>query len=193
MIRKFTFFSELAALAIMTMAASLPATAQDWFKTGTGLGVSKVRLAAPDIAVRAATAQALEKTFHDVLWSDLEYSGLLDMVSPSFYPTQVPGQPSELSPADWAAAPANAYMIAYGNITVEGNALAMAGFLSDVHNPTAPLALQKIYRGGAKDADARHLAHQFADDIIGVLSGGLPGIAQTQIAYASEKSGNKEI
>jgi TolB protein len=62
-----------------------------------------------------------------------------------------------------------------------------------VHNPTAPLALQKIYRGAAKDADARHLAHQFADDIIGVLSGGLPGIAQTQIAYASEKSGNKEI
>jgi len=78
-------------------------------------------------------------------------------------------------------------------MTVDGTNLAVAGFLSDVHNPTAPLALQKIYRGAAKDGDARHLAHQFADDIIGVLSGGLPGIAQTQITYASEKSGNKEI
>ena len=183
----------LAALLILTLSISLPASAQDWFKTGTGLGVTKARLAAPDIAVRSADAQPLEKTFHDVLWSDLEYSGVLDMVSPSFYPTQVPSQPSEMKAADWAAAPANAYMVAYGNMTIDGTGLAVAGFLSDVHNPTAPLALQKIYRGNAKDEDARRLAHQFADDIIGVLSGGVPGIAQTQIAYVSNKSGNKEI
>ncbi len=183
----------LATLIILACGASGSAGAQDWFKTGTGLGVTKARLAAPDLAARSAQAQPLEKTFHDVLWSDLEYSGVLDMVSPSFYPTQVPSQPSEMNAADWAAAPANAYMVAYGNMTVDGNSLAVAGFLSDVHNPTAPLALQKIYRGDAKDTDARKLAHQFADDIIGVLSGGLPGIAQTQIAYVSSKSGNKEI
>ncbi|HWF37773.1 MAG TPA: hypothetical protein VG322_04595 [Candidatus Acidoferrales bacterium] len=180
-------------MLLATLCTSLPASAQDWFKTGTGLGVSKARLAAPDLGVRTPTAQPLEKTFHDVLWSDLEYSGVLDMVSPSFYPTQVPSQPSEMKAADWAAAPANAYMVAYGNMTVDGTSLAVAGFLSDVHNPTAPLALQKIYRGDANDKDARKLAHQFADDIIGVLSGGLPGIAQTQIAYVSNKSGNKEI
>ena len=177
----------------LACGASRPARAQDWFKTGTGLGVTKARLAAPDLAARSAQAQPLEKTFHDVLWSDLEYSGVLDMVSPSFYPTQVPSQPSEMKAADWAAAPSNAYMVAYGNMTVDGASLAVAGFLSDVHNPTAPLALQKIYRGDAKDTDARKLAHQFADDIIGVLSGGLPGIAQTQIAYVSNKTGNKEI
>jgi len=191
--RKFALLSTFWALAIVLLGTSLPATAQDWFKTGTGLGVTKARLAAPDIAVRSAPAAPLEKTFHDVLWADLEYSGVLDMVSPSFYPTQVPSQPSEMKAADWVAAPANAYMVAYGNMTVDGTSLAVAGFLSDVHNPTAPLALQKIYRGAARDGDARHLAHQFADDIIGVLSGGLPGIAQTQITYASEKSGNKEI
>jgi TolB protein len=191
--RKLAFFSGLVTFAILVLVTSLPATAQDWFKTGTGLGVTKARLAAPEIAARSATAQPLEKTFHDVLWSDLEYSGVLDIVSPSFYPTELPSQPSEMRAADWAAAPANAYMVAYGNMTVDSASLAVAGFLSDVHNPTAPLALQKIYRGAAKDSDARHLAHQFADDIIGVLSGGLPGIAQTQIAYAGEKSGNKEI
>lgn len=183
----------LVALSIVVLAASLPASAQDWFQTGTGLGVTKARLASPDIAVRTPAAQPLEKTFHDVLWADLEYSGVVDMVSPSFYPTQVPSQPSEMKAADWAAAPANAYMVAYGNMTQDGNSLAVAGFLSDVHNPTAPLALQKIYRGEAKDNDARKLAHQFADDIIGVLSGGVPGIAQTQIAYVSNKTGNKEI
>jgi TolB protein len=181
------------SLALLALAFSTPVAAQDWFKTGTGLGVTKTRLAAPDIAVRAPAAQSLERTFHDVLWSDLEYSGVVDMVSQSFYPTQVPSQPSEMKAADWSAAPANAYMVAYGNMAQEGSNLAVSGFLSDVHNPTAPLALQKIYRAGATDNDARRLAHQFADDIIGVLSGGLPGIAETQIAYVGAKSGNKEI
>src|SRR6202167_148745 len=137
--RKFALLSAFFVWALFTLTISAPASAQDWFKTGTGLGVTKARLAAPEEAARSAAAQPLEKTFHDVLWSDLEYSGVLDMVSPSFYPTQVPSQPSEMEAADWAAAPANAYMVAYGNMTVDGTSLAVAGFLSDVHNPTAPL------------------------------------------------------
>ena len=187
-------FVILTALAvILVLLGAKPAAAQDWFKTGTGLGVSKVRVAAPDLAVRGTTPPALEKTFHDVLWNDLEYSGVLELVSPSFYPSKIPSQPSELNATDWANAPANANMLAYGNLSIEGSNLAAAGFLSDVHNPTAPIALQKIYRGAATDADARRLAHQFADDIIGRLSGGLPGVSQTQIAYISSKSGNKEV
>jgi TolB protein len=190
MTRKLATF---AALAIVLLFCAGTASAQDWFKTGTGLGVSKVRLAVPELAVRVPAPPALEKTFHDVLWSDLEYCGILDLVSPSFYPPQSPSQPSELKFADWANAPSNAYMVAYGNLSVEGSNLAAAGFLSDVHNPSAPIALQKIYRGAATDADARRLAHQFADDIVLRLSGGLPGIALTQIAYVSTKAGNKEI
>ncbi len=182
-----------ATFAIAFLLCAGSASAQDWFKTGTGLGVSKARLAVPEFAVRAPAPQPLEKTFHDVLWSDLEYCGILDLVSPSFYPPQTPSQTSELKFADWANAPSNAYMVAYGNLSVEGSNLAVAGFLSDVHNPSAPVALQKIYRGAATDADARRLAHQFADDIVSRLSGGLPGIAQTQIAYVSTKAGNKEI
>jgi len=186
----------LSAFVLLTLAAlslSRGAAAQDWFKTGTGLGVTKARVAVPDTVARSTTAQPLAKTLHDVLWADLDYSGILDLVSPSFYPTQVPSQPSELNAQDWAAAPANAYMVAYDNLTLDGTGLALAGFLSDVHNPAAPLALQKIYRGAATDADARRLAHQFADDIVAVLSGGQPGIAETQIAYASARGGNKEI
>ncbi len=179
------------ALACFSLARS--SAAQDWFKTGTGLGVTKARLALPDTVARSTFAQPLPKTFHDVVWADLDYSGIVEMVSPSFYPTQDPGQPSELKADDWAAAPASAYMVAYGNLSTDASGMAFAGYLADVHNPTAPLALQKIYRGAATDADARRMAHQFADDIIGVLSGGQPGIAQTKIAYASERNGNKEI
>jgi TolB protein len=193
---KRTFASLVAFGITLTMLfffSPRRAAAQDWFKTGTGLGVTKARLAAPDEASRSTEAQPLEKTFHDVLWADLEYCGILDLVSPSFYPLQVPSQPTELKAEDWAAAPANAYMIAYGNLTVEGANMAVAGFLSDLHNPTAAPALQKIYRGAAAGNDARRLAHQFADDIVAVLSGGLPGIAQTQIAYVSAQSSNKEV
>lgn len=192
--RKFVFAAvALGALALAAGVLASPAQAQDWFRTGTGLGVAKARVAAPDTAVRSAAAQPFAKVFHDVLWADLDYSGVLDLVSPSFYPLSVPSQPSELKPADWSAAPANAYMVAYGNLTGDAANLSFAGYLTDVHNPAAPLALQKIYRGPASEADARRLAHQFADDIVSLLSGGQPGIAQTQIAYVSAHKGNKEI
>ena len=114
-------------------------------------------------------------------------------MSASFYPPKIPSQQSELNAPDWANAPANTSMLAYGNLSLEGSNLLAAGFLSDVHNPSAPIALQKIYRGASSDADARRLAHQFADDIIGRLSGGLPGVSQTQIAFVSNKSGTKEV
>ncbi len=179
--------------ACVTILSAPPAAAQDWFKTGTGLGVTKARLAAPDEGSRSTFAQPLPKTFHDVLWADLQYSGVLDLVSPSFYPLQVPTQPSELKAQDWSAAPANAYMVAYGNLSLSGANLSFAGFLSDVRNPTAPLALQKVYLGAATDEGARNLAHQFANDIVAVLSGGQPGIALTHITYVSSRSGNKEI
>ena len=131
--------------------APRPASAQDWFKTGTGLGVDKARLAVPEFAARSAQAAPLEKVFHDVLWKDLEFCGILDMVSPSFYPTQVPSQPGELRATDWSQAPANAYMVAFGNLAVDATGLAASGYLFDVHNPTAPPVLQKIYRGAVTE------------------------------------------
>ena len=185
--------ASIIAIAVVFLSGPHPTAAQDWFKTGTGLGITKARVAVPDTVARSTFTQPLPKTFHDVLWADLDYSGILDLVSPSFYPLQAPGQPSELNAQEWAAAPANAYMIAYGNLTTDGANIAFAGYLSDVHNPASPPAIQKIYRGAATDGDARQLAHQFADDIIAFLSGGQPGIAQTKIAYVSARSGNKEI
>ncbi len=187
----------LAVLAVAFAAAllgSVPrASAQDWFTTGTGLGVTKVRLAVPETAVRSAPAQPFQKTFHDVLWSDLEYSGILDMVSESFYPLSAPSQPSELNAQQWSAQPCNAYMVAYGNLSVNGTSLSLAGYLSDVHSQTASTALQKIYNDAVSDEGARTLAHEFADDIISTISGGQRGIAQTKLVYVSAHNGDKEI
>src|SRR4051812_48710420 len=79
----------------------------DWIKTGTGLGVEKVRLAVPDFKPSGAHAQtaALNKVFNDTLWNDLSNAGIFEMVSKSFYPLQAPGQPQEVQADAWANEP----------------------------------------------------------------------------------------
>ncbi|MGH9729964.1 MAG: translocation protein TolB [Candidatus Acidiferrales bacterium] len=180
-------------IVVIFIAAAPRANAQGVIKTGTGLGVAKVKLAVPKFAARNPQAGPLQDVFHQVLMDDLSYSGIIDMVSPSFYPPNAPSVPGELNAEQWSQAPASAWMVAFGNLTVNGTSLSLAGYLYDVRQ-TPPLSiLEKIYNGDATEAGARQLAHEFADDIISRLSGGLPGIAQTKIAFVSNRSGHKEI
>src|ERR1700728_3688099 len=66
--------------------SSTQALAQDWFKTGTGLGVSKARVAVADFAAKDTPSQPLATLFSDVVRKDLDYSGILELVSKSFNP-----------------------------------------------------------------------------------------------------------
>ncbi len=183
-----------AVLIITVLAGSAqPANAQDWFRTGTGLGVSKPRVAVADFVPRSPQGQPLTTLFSDVLRNDLDYSGVIDLASKSFYPTQVPSVPGELNGAVWSAAPISAQFLAFGNFTVAGNDLTVAAWFNDVRNAAAPPVVGRVYHGAATDADARKFAHQFADEIIAALSGGVPGIASTQIAFVSARGGSKEI
>ena len=84
-------------------AASTPA--QDWFKTGTGLGVSKARVAVADFASKDSTAQPLAVLFTDVVRSDLDFSGILELVSKSYNPLQTPATPAEVDYKGWSSAP----------------------------------------------------------------------------------------
>ena len=88
-----------------------------------------------------------------------------------------------------------AQFLAFGNLTADGNALSIQAWFNDVSNPSAPpvVVVGRVYQGKATEADTRKFAHQFADEIIARLSGGVPGIASTQIAFVSQRSGNKEI
>lgn len=170
-----------------------PASAQDWFRTGTGLGVSKARVAVADVVGKSDAAQPMGVTFSDVVRSDLDYSGILELVSKSFYPLQSPGAPAELDYKAWSDAPASSQLLAFGNLSVNGTSLEIQAWLNDVRNASLPPEIGKVYRGDVNDAQVRAFAHQFADEIISKLSGGLPGIASTQIAFVSNRSGNKEI
>ncbi len=169
------------------------AAAQAWFQTGTGLGVEKPRVAVADFAARADTAKSHSQLFTQVVRDDLQFSGILDLVSPSFYPTQVPTVPSELRNPDWTTPQINANLVAFGNLTESAAEVGISGWLYDVRSPSTQAVVGKVYRGTPSDAQVRKFAHQFADEIISRLSGGLPGIASTQIAFVSSRTGTKEI
>jgi TolB protein len=189
-LKRFKYISVI----ILAMSCVPHATrAQDWIKTGTGLGLEKPRLAVADFAPRVDPAKNHSALFTQVVRDDLQFSGIIDLVSPSFYPPQAPSQPSELRNLTWTDAPANASMVAFGNLTESTPEVAIQAWLFDVRNPSSQPVVAKVYRGGPTDAQVRRFAHQFADEIINKLSGGLPSIAGTQIAFVSSRTGTKEI
>ena len=173
--------------------AAPAARAQDWFRTGTGLGVSKPKVAVADFVSRNDGSAMTASLFSDVVRNDLEYSGILDLASKSFYPTQVPSVPMELNYQAWSDPPTSAQFLAFGNATVTGTTEEIQAWFNDVKNPSAPPVVGRVYRGDANEEQTRRYAHQFADEIIARLSGGLPGVASTQIAFVSTRSGNKEV
>jgi TolB protein len=178
---------------LAALLAPCSAAAQDWFRTGTGLGVAKPRVAVADFVPRTTQANPLANLFSTVLRNDLEYSGIVDLASKSFYPTQLPSAPNELNYKAWSDAPVSAQFLAFGNLMTNGNSLTIQAWFYDVHNPSAPPVVGRVYQGEATEADARKFAHEFADEIVQRLSGGLPGIATTNIAFVSTRSGYKEI
>ena len=170
-------------------------SAQDWIKTGTGLGVEKIRIAVPEFKGSNQDSRNLEllKTFNDTLWNDLGNAGIFDMVSKSFYPLGQIGAPADVKFDVWSGPPPNTAMLVFGNLGAAANNLTVQGWLYDVKNPTTPQVLGKQYTDAATAQAARMTAHKFADEIIFRLGGGINGIAETQIYYVSSHGGHKEI
>ena len=69
------FATILLSLFLVAFCAQL--TAQDWIRTGTGLGVEKIRLAVPDFkAANDADSKRLTTAFSVTLWNDLQAAGI---------------------------------------------------------------------------------------------------------------------
>jgi len=158
-------------------------------------GVERVRIAVADF--KAANADpntaALLTTFNQVLYSDLQNAGIFDVVSKSFNPLDTPSSPQDVKIDAWGNPPANAAMLAFGNLGVSGGQVAVYGWLYDVKNTVAPQVLGKQYREDATPDNARLIAHRFADEIIFRLGGGIPGVAESKIVFVSNRTGTKEI
>ncbi len=196
MLEKSKRFNWLLVLAVLALVAG-PACAQGnhpaWFQTGTGLGVEAIRLAVADFGPRADNAKTHAGQFTQIVRDDLQFSGIVDLVSPSFYPTQPTTMPSELQYSAWTDPQLKAHYVAFGNISETTSEVAIQAWLYDVTNPSSPAVIGKVYRGAPTDAQVRIFAHQFADEIVSLLSGGLPGVASTHIAFISSRTGFKEL
>ena len=182
-------------MVVLLLLVAASATAQDWIRTGTGLGMEKVRLAVPEFVPATADPQAgdLSRTFNETLWNDLQQAGIFDMVSRSFYPIGSFNAPAAIKFDAWSSPPPNAGMVAFGNLGINGGRVLVQGWLFDVRNQQSPQVLGKQYNEAASLQNARVIAHRFANEIILRLGGGLPGIAESRIYFVSARSGQKEI
>jgi TolB protein len=190
-LKKFAPPAFFSLLTLLLLAA--PSFSQDWFRTGTGLGVERPRIAVTDFVPKTDAEKAHATLFTTVVRDDLDFSGIVDLASPSFYPQKTPSQPGELQMLDWSQPPVNANFIAFGNLSETSSEVAIFAWMYDVRSTSREAVVGKVYRGAPTDAQVRKFAHQFADEIISKLSGGLPSIASTQIAFVRGTYGSKEI
>jgi TolB protein len=180
-------------LVTVLLLSALPACAQDWIHTSIGMSSQRPRIAVSGFAPKSDEAKSHAALFTNVVRDDLAFSGVVELASPSFYPQTVPSQPGELRILDWSQAPVNANFIAFGNLAETSAEVAIFAWMFDAVNPSNQAIVGKVYRGNPTDAQVRKFAHQFADEIISKLSGGLASIASTQIAFIRGNSGAKEI
>lgn len=185
----------VSALFLLASIISIPATAQDWVRTGSNLGNERIRIAVADFKPASVDPQTppLKAVFDVTLYNDLGNAGIFDLVSKSFAPQAIPGSPQEINLAQWSADPANAAMVAFGSLSVVNGRLAVYGWLDDTHNTANPQVLGKQYNEAASEDMARTIAHRFADEIIYRLGGGINGIAETKIYFISSRTGSKEV
>jgi TolB protein len=181
-----------AALILLVRPAGAQQSGQAWFRTGTGLGVEKLRLAVADFGPRADNAKTHSEQFTQIVRDDLAFSGVVELISPSFYPTFSPTTPGELQYPAWTDPQVKAHYVAFGNLSETTSEVAIQAWMYDVTNPSSQSVVGKIYRGDPTDAQVRKFAHQFADEIIARLTN-MPGVASTQIAFISSRSGTKEL
>src|SRR5258708_232968 len=157
------------------------------------MDANKPRVAIADFAHPADSVKPHASLFTQVVRDDLQFSGILELASPSFYPPQAPSVPAELKPAIWIDPPTNANFLGFGNLSESTAEVAIEAWLYDERRPSWRAVVGKVYRGARTDAQMRKLAHQFAYEIISKLSGGLPGVPSTQIAFVSSSSGPQRL
>ena len=159
----------------------------------------KPAIALPDFR-GSGQAQPFMDAFNRTLWNELQNSGQLKLLPKTFYPLQVPQQPSDFkappqapSLTQWSGAPVKANWLAFGYTAVQNNQLVLYGWLFNVQQQTVQNAqlLGKVYLGSLDEAGALKIAREFAADILKQL--GAKSLIGTKIYFVSDRTGHKEI
>jgi TolB protein len=146
--------------------------------------------AQPRNAVQSAELAEALRTFNQVLWDDLKFSGYFTMAGKSFYPPQPIVRPEDLDYSAWDGLPFKVSFMAAGTLELSGGTLRAELRIFDMKQRSMSFG-QRI----SGDADqARSIAHRWADEIVYRLTAGASrGIASTKIAYSSRRGTSKEI
>jgi TolB protein len=190
--KKFIAWIALAGV-ILFGGATLGHAQDDLIRTGTGIGAERTRLAVSSFFAAPDNA-ALARVLDDTLWNDLDYAGIFELASKSMYPLTLPARPADLKLEEWRDPPLSAQMVVLGNLTRTADQVQIEGWLVDPRNIDQPIVLGKRYSEAATNQGVRRVAHKFADEIIFYLGGGVPGIAESSIAFVRRASKDvKEI
>jgi TolB protein len=180
-------------LALILLSIPLMVYSQEpQIQTGTRTGVVGVRLAVPEFQPQTQDAKSVELTriFNQVLWDDLDYSGVLTLVSRNFYPLGRFATPAQINVDDWTTPAVDAQFIAFGATRIEPGRFIVEARLWDLKNPQSREVLGQRYGGPDTEELARLVAHQLADEIIQRIGGGIRGVSQTKITFISDRTGN---
>ena len=185
-------------LLLLALVAPLAVQSQEaQIQTGTRTGVVGVKLAVPEFQPSAQDEKSvgLTRVFNQVLWDDLDYSGVVTLVSRSFYPLGQFSAPAQINPDNWTTSAVDAQFISFGNTRTGGGTFVVEARLWDLKNPQNREVFGTRFAGPDTEDLARLVAHQLADEIVQRIGGGIRGVSQTKLAFVTDRtnSGNKEL
>ncbi|HSE96631.1 MAG TPA: hypothetical protein VLD57_00080 [Blastocatellia bacterium] len=137
-------------------------------------------LALADFIARSAGIDAAVASFNQVLLADLEFAAVSGIVGKSLSPTAPLPDPASLKFEEWSSDPVRADYVAFGNIQGSAGSLSADTYLFDVKTKQQLIASRHT-------GDPRRMAHEFADEIVKLLTG-RDGIATSKIAYVAGDS-----
>lgn len=165
---------------LCSLALAAAARAQGIKIEISGAERAKYRIAVPRPAGDAAAAAEVEAA----VAGDLRITGLFDVLDPRGFLANLAAEGMGIAAQDWLAVGAQGVVKAQ---VARGGEIELHARFFEVARPGKP-ALEKTYRG----ADARKLAHQFANDLYEHLTGE-KGIFLTRIAFVRPHSRGGDI
>jgi TolB protein len=176
-------------LLVATAAAGI-GMQRGQIESGTNVGADRVKIAVPEFQPVSTDPKtsALAAVFNKVLVDDLDYSGIVTVVSRSLYPLGKFSSPADIRPQEWTTPAVDAVFVAFGNIRAGNGNISVEARLWDVKTAQNREAYGQRLNSEDTEEGARLIAHKFADAIIDLLGAGGRGIAQTQIAYVCERT-----
>lgn len=151
--------------------------------------IKKINIAVPDFALMGgADPQSWAKRLPEITAADLAFTSLFSVVSGT--PPLPQGGAEALKPRFEEFAAAGALQALQGLLAIRGDRLEVEMRLYDLTSPEFRLIGSKKVVTHA--SEPRRAAHKTADEVVLLVTGEL-GVADTKVAFASTRSGVKEI